>query len=227
MLPEPKRVVGVIEEFRKDGELSTPENFLFHRLRLDEPRDRPGPIGDLPGVLLIRVAPGTTAAFEETLVKGLQAVAREWSFEVRPLADLREDALRRYLAPLIAVGTVAVFLLLMVALGLTGVVWQSVTQRTREFGLRRAKGASISDVHRQMLIELVIITSIALLAGVILVVQIPLLPLPPDVRIFPAGVFFASIALSAAAIYLLTLLCGWYPSRLATRIQPAEALHYE
>jgi ABC-type antimicrobial peptide transport system permease subunit len=28
-------------------------------------------------------------------------------------------------------------------------------------------------------------------------------------------------------VYLLTLLCGWYPSRLATRVQPAEALHYE
>ena len=40
-------------------------------------------------------------------------------------------------------------------------------------------------------------------------------------------VFVASIAISVAAIYLLTLACGWYPSRLATKIQPAEALHYE
>ena len=38
---------------------------------------------------------------------------------------------------------------------------------------------------------------------------------------------WASIAISMAAIYLLTLLCGWYPSRLATKVQPAEALHYE
>ena len=46
------------------------------------------------------------------------------------------------------VGTIAGFLLLMVALGLTGVVWQSVTQRIREFGLRRAKGATIANVRR-------------------------------------------------------------------------------
>ena len=43
--------------------------------------------------------------------------------------------------PLIAVGLVAGFLMLMVALGLLGVLWQNVTQRTREMGLRRAKGA--------------------------------------------------------------------------------------
>jgi putative ABC transport system permease protein len=40
-------------------------------------------------------------------------------------------------------------------------------------------------------------------------------------------VFLASIGLSVGVIYVLTLLCGWYPSRLATRVQPAEALHYE
>ena len=129
--------------------------------------------------------------------------------------------------PLVAVGTVASFLLLMVALGLTGVVWQSVTQRIREFGLRRAKGATIVNVRRQVLVEMVIMTSLALLVGVILLAQLPLLPLPGELEGIPAGVFVASMAISAAAIYGLTLLCGWYPSRLATKVQPAEALHYE
>ncbi len=46
-------------------------------------------------------------------------------------------------------------------------------------------------------------------------------------RVVPAPVFIGSIVVSAVAIYALTLLCGWQPSRLATRIQPAEALHYE
>jgi putative ABC transport system permease protein len=70
-------------------------------------------------------------------------------------------------------------------------------------------------------------TSLALIAGALLLAQIPLLPLPPDLRIVPAAVYVASIAISVAAIYLLTLACGWYPSRLATKIQPAQALHYE
>jgi putative ABC transport system permease protein len=140
---------------------------------------------------------------------------------------MRQDKLRQYTIPLAVVGTVAAFLLLMVALGLTGVVWQSVTQRIKEFGLRRAKGATIPNVRAQVLVEMAIMTSIALAAGVLLVAQLPLLPLPTELDVIPASVFTASIAVSAAAIYLLTLACGWYPSRLATKIQPAEALHYE
>ena len=75
------------------------------------------------------------------------------------------------------------FLLLMVALGLTGVVWQNVTQRIREIGLRRAKGARIENIHRQILGELVVMTSLALLVGVLLVAQVPLLPLPADLHL--------------------------------------------
>lgn len=221
--PEVKRVVGVVEEFRQNGELSTAGNYLFYRMRLDGP----DPKASLPDRIFVRLRPGTTAAFEEVLVKHAMAVAGDWSFEVEPLDLMRHDKLRQYTLPLATVGTIAAFLLLMVALGLTGVVWQSVTQRIREFGLRRAKGATIANVRTQVLVEMTIMTSIALVVGVLLVAQLPLLPLPSELQIVPGPVFLASIAISVAAIYLLTLACGWYPSRLATRIQPAEALHYE
>jgi putative ABC transport system permease protein len=221
--PEVRRVIGVFQDFRKDGEFSTPEDFMFQRVRLDDGI----PKANLPGRLLVRLAPGTPASFEETLVKRLMADAPAWSFEVQAADVMRESKLRQYTLPLVAVGTVAGFLLLMVALGLTGVVWQSVTQRIREFGLRRAKGATIVDVRRQVLVEMVIMTSLALVVGVVLLAQLPLLPLPSDLDVIPPGVFAASMAVSVAAIYALTLLCGWYPSRLATKVQPAEALHYE
>ncbi len=116
-------------------------------MRLDDP----DPKASLPERLFVRLRPGTPAAFEETLVKRAMAVADAWSFEVQPLDDMREDKLRQYTIPLMVVGTIAGFLLLMVALGLTGVVWQSVTQRIREFGLRRAKGATIPNVRTQVL----------------------------------------------------------------------------
>ena len=221
--PEVKRVVGVIDEFRQNGELATPESYLFYRMRLDgaEATD------SLPERLFVRVAPGTTAEFEETLVKRAMSVAGAWSFEITPVETMRTDKLRQYTIPLVVLGTVAAFLLLMVALGLTGVVWQSVTQRIREFGLRRAKGATIPNVRQQVLTEVAIMTSLALVVGVLLVAQLPFLPLAQELRVVTAPVFIGSIAVSVLAIYALTLLCGWQPSRLATRIQPAEALHYE
>ena len=218
-----QRVIGVIDEFRQDGELSAPQNYLFSRMRLDNA----DPEGNMPERIFVRLAPGTPASFEESLVKRAMAVAGSWSFEVQPVEDMRTDKLRQYTMPLMVVGTIAGFLLLMVGLGLTGVVWQSVTQRIREFGLRRAKGATISNVRAQVLSEIMIMTSLAVIAAVILLAQVPLLPLPPDLTVIPASVFVASIVVSAVAIYVLTLACGWQPSRLATRIQPAEALHYE
>ena len=221
--PDVKRVIGVVEDFRQNGELSSPGNYLFYRMRLDSP----DPKAAIPERIYVRLAPGTPAAFEETLVKKAMAAAGTWSFEVEPLDAMRVDKLRQYTIPLMVVGTIAGFLLLMVGLGLTGVVWQSVTQRIREFGLRRAKGATIRSVRAQVLTEMMIMTSLALIAGIALLAQLPLLPLPSEMRVISAPVFVGSIVVSALAIYLLTLLCGWQPSRLATRIQPAEALHYE
>jgi putative ABC transport system permease protein len=221
--PEVKRVIGVVEEFRQNGELSTPENYLFYRMRLDGT----DPKAALPDRVFIRVAPGTTAAFEESLVKRAMSVAGAWSFEIETLDNMRTSKLRQYTAPLMVVGVIAGFLLLMVALGLTGVVWQSVTQRIREFGLRRAKGATIPNIRTQVLTEVAIMTSLAVFVAVALVAQLPLLPLPDEMRVVTPPVFVGSIVVSAIAIYALTLLCGWQPSRLATRIQPAEALHYQ
>ena len=137
------------------------------------------------------------------------------------------DKLVSYTRPLVAVGIVAGFLLLMVALGLTGVVWQNVTQRIREIGLRRAKGARIENIHRQILGELVVMTSLALLVGVLLVAQVPLLPLPTDLDGVPAGRLRAQ-----HRDFGRGHLCAHAALRLVSgaardKIQPAEALHYE
>jgi putative ABC transport system permease protein len=112
----------------------------------------------------------------------------------------------------------------MVGLGLTGVLWLNVTQRTKEIGLRRAKGATRRRIYKQILGELFIVTTIGLLVGVLVVVQFPLLDL---MGFASPEVYTASIFISLGLIYLLTTVCGLYPSLLATRVHPAEALHYE
>jgi putative ABC transport system permease protein len=221
--PPEERVVGVITDFRKGGELSTSRNYIFSRIVLD----RIGrPYSPFPSAVVVRVQPGTTADFEETILSALQPIARDWVFTVRSLEADREDSFNTYSVAFGIAGILAGFLLLMVALGLTGVVWQMVTERTREFGLRRAKGAAAVNVQRQVLTELFLIASLAVVPGALLAAQIPALPKPSD-WVIPDGVFLASVALSVMTIYLVVLVCGWYPSRLATKIHPAEALHYE
>lgn len=214
----PKRVVGVVREFRKSGELSARSNFLFYFLDLDPPSRM------LPRYLLVRVRPGTPAAFEEELARRLQGVAPQWSFGIKPLTQVRSATFRFLLAPLAAGGVVAFFLLLMVGLGLIGVLWQNLLQRTRELGLRRATGASRTAVHRQVFFEQIILTSLGVLLGAVLVVQLPILELIAFIR--PA-VYLGGFLVSMAAMYLLATVCALYPSALASRLQPAEALRYE
>jgi putative ABC transport system permease protein len=222
-VPPPERVVGVISDYRKGGELATPQPYLFGRIDLDRVGQDYQPF---PSSILIRVAPGTTADFEETILNAVQPLARDWAFAVETLAADRQNSFTSYKAIVAVGGIVTGFLLLMVALGLTGVVWQMVTERTREFGLRRAKGAPAASIQRQVLVELALIASLAIVPGVLLAAQIPLLPMPSD-WVVPDNIFLVSVVISAVGIYLVVLLCGWYPSRMATRIQPAEALHYE
>ena len=213
-----ERIVGVISDFRRAGELSIPDNIFLRLIRDGNPADRPG------RHLAVRVRPGTPAAFEEDLVRRMQAVAPDWSFEVQPLSRLRDSAFRFRLAPVALGGIIAFFLLSMVALGLLGVLWQSLLRRTREMGLRRAAGASALAVQRQVLLEQVVLTTLGVALGLVLVLQLPLLGV---VHWVGKPVFAGGIGLAVLVLYGLTTLCGLYPSWMARRLQPAEALRYE
>src|SRR5437867_4274106 len=90
----PHRVVGVFEDFRRGGEFSAPVNYLMRRVKLGDPAHRP------PRNILIRVRPGAGVEFEQRLAERLQAVARDWSFEITPLERMRSDTLKFTLIPL-------------------------------------------------------------------------------------------------------------------------------
>lgn len=212
------RIVGVVEDYRKDGELSSPVHMVFRRIRLD------GTEGGIGSHVLVRVRPGTPAAFEEELVQRLQQVAPDVSFRLRHMDAMRDRMLRTRLSPLAVGGIVGLFLISMVALGLTGVLWQNVTRRTREIGVRRAIGASAPAVYRQMLFEVILLTSIAVLAGLVVVAQLPILG---AFSLVTPPVFTAGAAGAVVMVLLLTTFCGLYPSWLASRLQPADALRYE
>jgi putative ABC transport system permease protein len=212
------QIVGVVEAYRKDGEPSRPRNMVFLRT---------SPTGNqarLGSHLLVRVHPGTPAQFEEQLATRLQQVAPKITFRVRHMDQMRMNMLRTHLAPVAAGGIVGMFLITMVALGLTGVLWQNVTRRTREIGLRRAMGASGPTVNRQILLEVVLLATIAMLIGTIIILQLPVLG---AFSLVSKSAFTLGFAGALATIYALTVLCGLYPSWLASRLTPAEALRYE
>lgn len=215
---QPMRIVGIINDYRSKGEFAAPVNMIITR-------SVPGTEDGGMQSLLIKVRPGTTRAFEETLSRQLKLLNNTWSYEIAPLSVRRADAMKGQITALFVLSVIALFLLLMVAFGLFGVLWQNTTMRIPELGLRRAVGASAANIYRQIIAEQALLSTGAMLLALLLLVQIPLTGVLGEHVNW--RVFLTAAALSMALIYLLSLLCSVYPGWRASRLNPTEALHYE
>lgn len=214
----PHRVVGVVEAYRAKGELAAPLNHAFTRFVADQSR------WDVHTILL-RVAPGTERAFEKRLNERLKLIRKDWSYQITPSSAARASMLKQHMVPLVVVGIVAAFMLVMVAFGLFGALWQNTTQRIPEIGLRRAIGATAGEIYRQIVLEQFLLSSVAIVLGLALLVQLPLTRVLGEHLDW--AVFAQAAMLSMAVIYLLSLLCALYPGWRASRLSPTEALHHE
>ena len=126
-------------------------------------------------------------------------------------------------------GCVAVTTLCLGGIGVMNIMLVSVTERTREIGVRKALGATSHDILRQFFAESVLLTAVSGILGLILGVGICLgissLPLPdfvPHPIVSPI-----SIAASIATLSLITLTAGMYPAQRAAEMPPVESLRYE
>jgi len=212
------KVIGIVDEFRNRSPLMVPVNFVMTRFapHAGESRVR---------TILLKVAPGTPRAFETRLNRQLKLIRNDWSYTVSPLAAMRASQMKELLIPLIVLAVIAAFMLAMVAFGLFGVLWQNTARRIPEIGLRRAIGARAGDIYRQIVAEQLLLSSVAIVLGLVLLVQLPLTGALGQMLNWP--VFLGAAGLSMVVIYLLSLLCSLYPGWRASRLSPAEALHHE
>jgi putative ABC transport system permease protein len=211
------RVVGVFRDYRKEGEFTEPRNVMLLRVE-------PGNAERSMNHVVLRMRPGTPVEEQAAILVLADRVSPAWSFSVDSIAARRAEYRSGKLMMLALAGLIAGFLLLMVALGLLGVLWQSVTPRTREIGLRRAHGADARRIYQQILGEIAAVAVLALLLGTVVVVQ---LPLTGWLDFLTPVVAAQAFALAFVFMLGLALVCGMYPSWLATRVLPAEALHYD
>jgi putative ABC transport system permease protein len=214
----PRRIVGVFKDFRQRGDFAEPVPYAFYRYRFD--------IGGKYGVNNIHITfdKAQNAAYEGTLLKVLKGVTPGWSFDIRSWRSLRKSLNNRVLVPMFIVSIVVGFLLLMVAMGLLGVLWQNINQRTREIGLRRAVGASTMSIQGQIIGELVTLALFSMTLASLILLQVPLLNLVETVT---WANFWFSLVSATVTILVIVILCALYPSRVAIKMAPALALHYE
>ena len=126
----------------------------------------------------------------------------------------------------IILGTIASISLLVGGIGIMNIMLATVTERTREIGIRRALGAKQGDITQQFLIETVVLSGLGGLLGVTVGVAIPqiIIYFIPEQK---AIVTPFSVALSFGISVSIGILFGLYPARRAAMMDPIEALRHE
>lgn len=214
-----RQVVGVIEDYRQFGPARAPMDYLFRRYSNKDLEE-----GRYYRTVVYRVKEGTPADFEAKALEVFHQAVPELSFSIIKWADSREHIIKESMVGMWALILITGFLLLMVVLGMLGVLWQSITSRTRELGLRRALGSPSKGIMWQIIIELVLLALLGIAIGSFLAVQLPLTGWFAQLE---WGLVLRGMIGSGLIILTLSIVCAWYPGYMAMRVTPADALRYE
>ena len=125
----------------------------------------------------------------------------------------------------ILLGSVAGISLVVGGIGIMNMMLTTVTERTREIGLRKAIGAKSKDISLQFLIEAIMLTSTGGIVGVILGWSISFIISYFNLLQTQVSMFSVVLAFSVSAA--IGIVFGYYPARRAAKLNPIQALRYE
>jgi len=120
---------------------------------------------------------------------------------------------------------VALISLVVGGVGIMNIMLVSVTERTREIGLRMAVGARAANILRQFLVEAVVLCLIGGAVGIALGRATSILV--RLIKHWPTAVSVGAIVVAVAVSALVGVLFGFYPAWKASRLDPIDALRYE
>jgi putative ABC transport system permease protein len=148
-------------------------------------------------------------------------------YRVQNLTSILDAARRISMALTLILLLTALIALAISGIGIMNIMLVTVTERTREIGIRKAVGARREEILYQFLIEAVMISGTGALAGIAIAVSIPIVvrPLLPGNLTVPIS--WVSVLLAFLVSCLTGILFGYLPASRAARLQPTESLRYE
>lgn len=149
----------------------------------------------------------------------------EDDFEIRSQEELSNMMNSTMTMLTVLLGCVAGISLIVGGIGIMNIMYVSVTERTREIGLRMSVGARGIDILNQFLIESILLSVTGGIIGVLFGVGIStalnvLVKLPISIQLW-------SIIMSFAVCTFTGIFFGWYPAKKAAQLDPIEAIRYE
>lgn len=150
---------------------------------------------------------------------------QEDAFQVRNMADIQAALQQSGQTMSLLLASIAAISLLVGGIGIMNIMLVSVTERTKEIGLRKAIGARRNDILSQFLSESVVVSAIGGIAGIILGWLITLaLSVAAG---WATSISIESVLLAFFFSALIGVVFGVYPARKAARLNPIDALRYE
>lgn len=146
-------------------------------------------------------------------------------FEIRSQEELATTMTSVTEILTILLGAIAGISLLVGGIGIMNIMYVSVTERTREIGLRMSVGGRSVDILLQFLIESILLSVFGGLIGIVL--GFAASSIVEALTSWPISVMWGSVILAFAVCTVIGVFFGWYPARRAAELDPIEALRFE
>jgi predicted permease len=211
--PEKVPVIGVVANARDLGVETQAEPVLYF------------PAFGLHAVLLIRTYVNPESILPEVLNAVRELDPDQPIYHVKTIDAVLSDSLARQRMIAVLLGTFALLALTLAAIGIYGVIAYSVSQRTREIGVRMAVGSGRANILLLMLQEAATFTGVGVLVG--LIAAFVGAHLASALLFQTSSADPVSICVSVFALLVIAMLAAVLPARRAATIDPVEALRSE